>query len=101
MLEMIAFLMVFVLILIPTPNITTSYIRLVGVLVCVLFLLVNFEWQILLDFLVKTEQVYRNFVMQQTNSDVLTRSIISFTCILIVQPIVIAAFLIIRKKILT
>lgn len=89
------------LVLLPTPNTTTKYIQVIGVIICsilgIINGIINIDWQIILDNFDSLNKQYYLFLMEKINNENTARTILSLTYIIAIQPIIIGGYILYKR----
>lgn len=84
-------------VLLPTPNITTKYIQVIGVIICSIFGIINIDWQVILDSFDSLNKQYYLFLMEKINNENTARIILSLTYIIAIQPIIVGGYILYKR----
>lgn len=85
-------------VLLPTPNITTKYIQVIGVIICSILGIINIDWQVILDSFDNLNKQYYLFLMGKINNENAARTILNSTYIIAIQPIIIGGYFLFTKQ---
>lgn len=84
-------------VLLPTPNITTKYIQVIGVITCSILGIINIDWQVILDSFDSLNKQYYLFLMEKINNENTARIILSLTYIIAIQPIIVGGYILYKR----
>ena len=95
--EVTLLFIIIVLAIMPTPNTTSHYIKMLGLAICLILSLSNLDWNNIIDYLDNLNEQYYLFLVEKTDNETLAKTILNLTYMLSTQPIIIGGYILFKK----